>query len=160
MARGRKRTAPEILKMQGSFVKHPERENKLAPVANGQEPEMPSYFNEDEKQKWNELLYDMRQNHIVSSDLREIMIAYCTAYGGWMNARRVVEKSGIVLVKKTDDGAQFKRNPFAVELHKFREEMNRLLPELGLTPSARSKMVANIPKEEDAFTQWLKEAVV
>lgn len=158
MARGRKPTAPEILKMQGSFVKHPERENKLAPVANGQEPEMPSYFNEDEKQKWAELLIDMRKNGILSSDLREIMTAYCSAYGGWMNARRMVEKTGIVLVRKGEDGALIKRNPFSVELHKYREEMNRLLPELGLTPSARSRMVAQIPDDEDPLTEWLRRA--
>jgi len=159
MARGRKKTAPEILKMQGSYIKHPERENKLAPVANGEDPVMPVYFTDDEQQKWNELLEDMRKNGILSSDLREIMIAYCTAYGGWMKARRMVEKLGVVLVTKGEDGAEIKRNPFSVELHKYREEMNKLLPELGLTPSARSKMVANLPPEEDEFTQWLKGAM-
>lgn len=158
MARGRKKISQEILKMQGSFVKHPERENKSAPVANGKDPSMPDYFNDDEKQKWGELLDDMRVNGIVSSDLREIMIAYCTAYGGWIKSRRMVERLGVVLVTKTDDGTDIKRNPFSVELHKYREEMNRLLPELGLTPSARAKMVANLPPEEDEFTQWLKGA--
>lgn len=156
MARGRRKTSQEVLRIQGSFLKHPERENKLAPVANGKEPDMPSYFNEDEKQKWAELLEDMRGNGIVSSDLREIMIAYCSAYGGWMKSRRMVERLGVVLVTKTDSGTDVKRNPFSVELHKYRDEMNRLLPELGLTPSARSKMVANLPPKEDEFMQWLQ----
>jgi P27 family predicted phage terminase small subunit len=98
----------------------------------------------------------MKRNGICSSDLREIMIAYCTAYGGWMLARKAVLKTGIVLVQKTDDGIDAKRNPFSVELHKYREEMNRLLPELGLTPSARARMVATLPPEEDEFDIWLK----
>jgi P27 family predicted phage terminase small subunit len=156
MTKGRKKTAPEILKMQGSYAKNPQRENKSAPKADGQEPEMPHYLNDDEKLKWGQLLQDMKQNGICSSDLREIMIAYCTAYGGWMQARKAVQKTGIVLVQKTDDGIDAKRNPFSVELHKYREEMNKLLPELGLTPSARARMVANVPQEEDAFASWLK----
>jgi P27 family predicted phage terminase small subunit len=155
MTKGRKKTAPEILKLSGSYIKNPQRENKAAPKADGEEPEMPDYFSEDEKFKWGQLLEDMKRNGICSSDLREIMIAYCTAYGGWMLARKAVLKTGIVLVQKTDDGIDAKRNPFSVELHKYREEMNRLLPELGLTPSARAKMVANVPPEEDEFAQWL-----
>jgi len=158
MVKGRKKTAPEILRMQGSFNVHPGRENKNAVKANGQEPQMPDYFTPDEQQKWGELLQDMTNNGILSSDLREIMIAYCSAYGGWMKARRMVEKLGVVLVTKTEDGTEIKRNPFSVELHKYREEMNRLLPELGLTPSARARMVATLPPEEDEFAEWLKRA--
>jgi P27 family predicted phage terminase small subunit len=144
--------------MQGSYDKNPGRENKAAVKANGQEPIMPDYFTLDEQQKWGELLQDMTNNGILSSDLREIMIAYCSAFGGWMKARRMVEKLGVVLVTKTDEGTEIKRNPFSVELHKYREEMNRLLPELGLTPSARARMVATLPPEEDEFAEWLKRA--
>jgi len=32
------------------------------------------------------------------------------------------------------------------------------LPELGLTPSARARMVAKLPPEEDEFAEWLKRA--
>jgi P27 family predicted phage terminase small subunit len=58
-----------------------------------------------------------------------------------------------VLVQKTKDGTDIKRNPFSVELHKYRDEMNKLLPELGLTPASRSKVSANDPDDgkDDPF---------
>lgn len=157
MARGRKKVAAEILESKGAYRKNPQRENKLAPKADGKEPVMPDYFNDDEKEKWREIVADLRANGILSQDCREVMIAYCTAYGGWINARRAVLKTGIVLVRKNDEGqTEVKRNPFSVELHKYRDEMNRLLPEFGLTPSSRSRLIPpKDDKQESAFSALL-----
>lgn len=129
---------------------HPERLNKSAPSADGLQPQMPDDFSDDEKRKWAELVAVLDGNGVLSSDTAEILTAYCTAYGGWMEARRKVRQTGIVLVTKGDDGKpDIRRNPFSVELHKYREEMNRLLPELGLTPASRQKLVMNKLEEED-----------
>jgi P27 family predicted phage terminase small subunit len=60
-----------------------------------------------------------------------------------MKARQLVRTTGIVLVEKSKDGKRtISRNPISVELHKYREEMNRLLPELGLTPASRQKLTS------------------
>ena len=159
MVRGRKPIAPEIHERNGSYVKNPQRKNHFAPQANGIEPRMPDYFDEDETLMRLQLCEDLTRSGLMSTDLREIMVAYCTAYGGWIKAKRAVAKSGMVLISKDKDGnAQAKRNPFSVELHKYREEMNRLMPEFGLTPASRSKMVALQPEEEDPFQMWLEKA--
>ena len=88
MARGRKAIAAEVKQSTGAFRVHPERKNKSAPVADGETPEMPDYFGEHERQKWAELCKDLKQNGVLSSDTREILIAYCTAFfhkqsAGW-----------------------------------------------------------------------------
>ena len=148
MVKGRKPIAAEIKERQGSFRNDPGRRKPDAPGADGLPPEMPEYFNDDECRKWMELEDDLNRNGILSTDCREIMIAYCTAYGGWMRARRSIEKTGIVLKMHDKNGQQYyKRNPFSVELHKYRDEMNRLLPEFGLTPASRQKLVSF--KEEE-----------
>ncbi len=149
MPKGRKRIAPEIHEANGSFRVHPERRNKSAPKSDGQRPTMPADFDNHETKKWEELCAILEGNRLMSTDLIEILVAYCTAYGGWMRAREAVRKTGIVLVQKTKDGGtDIKRNPFSVELHKYREEMNKLLPELGLTPASRSKVSANDPDDD------------
>jgi P27 family predicted phage terminase small subunit len=143
MPKGRKRIAPEIHEANGSFRVHPERRNKDAPKSDGKRPVMPVDFDNHEAKKWEELCSILEGNRVMSSDLIEILVAYCTAYGGWMRAREAVRKTGIVLVQKMADGTtDVKRNPFSVELHKYRDEMNKLLPELGLTPASRSKVSA------------------
>jgi P27 family predicted phage terminase small subunit len=143
MARGRKPIAAEVHKANGTYRIHPERQNKAAPVADGNDPEMPDDFEEHERRKWKELCNDLRKNGVLSSDNREILISYCTAYAGWMKARQLIKTTGIVLVEKGKDGKRtISRNPISVELHKYREEMNRLLPELGLTPASRQKLTS------------------
>lgn len=155
MGKGRRPIAQEIKKVNGAYVKNPNRFNANAPIADGNMPDMPADFNEDEKQKWLELICILDNNGILSSDTAEILTAYCTAYGGWMAARRLVHKTGIVLLQKDADGkVEVKKNPYSAELHKYRDAMNRLLPELGLTPASRQKLVVT-KKEDDAFTEWL-----
>ena len=149
MGRGRKKLAPEIMEASGAYEKNPNRRNKDAPKANGFEPTMPDYFNDEERQKWVELVADLRSMGILSSETRELLIAYCTAYGGWMKARRAVESAGLALVDK--ENGTIKRNPFCSELHKYRDAMNRLLPEFGLTPSARGNLVSLNDDMEDPF---------
>lgn len=142
MGKGKKALAPEILRINGAYEKHPERENKKAPKANGVTPEPPDYFDADELQKWKELAEDLRTMGIMSSDCREQMIAYCVSYGGWIKCRRYVETNGMV-------GLDGRRSPAMTDMHKFQEQMNRLRPEFGLTPSSRGKLVSLKPDDEE-----------
>src|SRR6056297_463216 len=116
MARGRKPIAPEIHEASGAYRKNPSRRIENAIKANGRMPEKPDYFDEHESSKWDELVTDLTENGLLSTDCRELLIAYCTAYGGWMRAREMVRKIGQVLVTKGSDGkSELKRNPFSVE---------------------------------------------
>lgn len=155
MGKGRKSIAAEIKEKLGSFNVHPGRRKKDAPKADGNLPKMPDDFDEHEARKWGEMCDTLRANGILSSDLTEILTAYCTAYGGWMRAREAVKKLGIVMVSKEDGEITLKRNPFSVELHKYRDDMNRLLPEFGLTPASRQKVTATDMAEvdEDPFAK-------
>ena len=158
MTKGRKRIAPEIQAAKGTYRIHPERQNKKAPKVDGLRPVMPEDFDEYESKKWQQLCKILEGNRIMSTDLVEIITAYCTAYGGWMRARVAVRKTGIVLVTKGAEGSELRRNPFCVELHKYREQMNKLLPELGLTPASRGKVSSTDGEDDgdDAFASIMK----
>ena len=158
MTKGRKRIAPEIQEANGAYRVHPGRRNKHAPKVDGLRPSMPEDFDEYETKKWNQLCNILEGNRILSTDLVEIITAYCTAYGGWMRARVAVRKTGIVLISKGEVGNEYKRNPFSVELHKYREQMNKLLPELGLTPASRGKVSSTDGEDQgdDAFASIMK----
>ena len=157
MTQGRKRLAPEVHEAKGTFNVHPERRNKRAPKSDNARPKMPDDFDEHEKKKWGQLCKILEKNRVMSTDLVEILTAYCTAYGGWMRARDAVRKTGIVIIEKTPDGKikDIKRNPFSVELHKYRDQMNKLLPELGLTPASRSRVSSTDPgdSEDNPFAE-------
>lgn len=146
MARGRKPLAPSVHKAQGSYVKNPQRENKDAPKLDGKAPAMPKWFSDEEKIIWRELLKDMKSMGILSSDQRQVMIAYCTAYAGWQMAKRQFDECGGII---TDSRGEPKRHPAGTDMHKHRESLNKLLSEMGLTPASRGKLVSMNLKEDD-----------
>ena len=147
MARGRKPLAPEVHKAKGSYKKDPQRENKHAPKADGKEPTMPDWFSDLEVEMWKELVAYLRQMGVLSSENKELMIAYCTAYAGWQVARKEFVACGGLI---TDAKGEPKRHPAGTDMHKFRETMNKLLPEFGLTPSSRGKLVSMNPTEDES----------
>jgi P27 family predicted phage terminase small subunit len=149
MVRGRKPLAAEVKKATGAYAKNPQRENKAAPVADGQPPEMPKWFGRLEKSKWKELVGDLTKNGVISTDTREILIAYCTAYAHWMEARAKVAETGLAIIGVDKEGnTQITRNTYVTEMSKFRDQMNKLLPELGLTPASRQKL-SSLKLEDD-----------
>ena len=149
MGKGRKPIAAEIKRATGAYVKNPQRENKSAPVADGVEPKMPAWFGRYEKSKWKELVSDLTRNGVISTDTREILIAYCTSYALWMEARAKVIETGLAIVGVDKFGnTQISRNTYVTEMSKFRDQMNKLLPELGLTPASRQKLTSL--KQDDA----------
>lgn len=159
MARGRKPLAQEVKDRSGAYAKNPQRKNKTAPSADGQSPKMPRWLGKHAKEKWKELVADLKSNGVLSTDTREIMIAYCTAYEHWRQAREAVAENGLAIVAFDKEGnRQIVRNAYVAEMHKFREQMNKLLPEFGLTPASRQKLTSLKidDKTEDPFARIME----
>lgn len=145
MARGRKPLAPEVHEHNGSYRKNPNRENKERPVIDGQRPVAPEWFNDQELQVWDAVCGDLEQKGIQDTSNRELLIAYCTAYAGWFECRKMVTENAYTV---TDSHGNVKRHPVATDMHKFREQLNKLIPEFGLSPSSRSRLVS-LKQDED-----------
>jgi P27 family predicted phage terminase small subunit len=47
-----------------------------------------------------------------------------------------------------DNQGNVRRHPVATDMHKFREQMNKIIPEFGLSPSSRSRLVSLKQDEE------------
>jgi P27 family predicted phage terminase small subunit len=117
---------------------------------------MPDWFGEVETQKWNELSVDLKANGVLSSDTREVLVAYCTTYAKWIEAREKVADTGLAIEGFDKDGNRtITRNAYVSEMNKFREQLNKLLPELGLTPASRQKLTSLKldDKKEDPFAK-------
>jgi len=117
---------------------------------------MPEYFDHHAKEKWNELLGDFQTLGILSSDCREIFAAYCIAYSQWRRCLDLVRQTGPALVERDGQRVMIRKNHLSVELHKYAQQMDRLRPEMGLTPSARGRLRSISPtRQEDHFEALL-----
>lgn len=145
MGRGRKRRAAEVVERSNSLAVNPGRYEHLqdAPRANGNVPAAPDYLDDYGMDKWHELVADLTSMGVMSSECREIMISYCTAYSGWRRTMEMVAKSGIAIIDRDANGkVTIRRNALTSEMRMYRQAMDKLLPEFGLTPSARSRLVS------------------
>ena len=120
---------------------------------------MPEFLGELAQEKWHELVSDLSKNGVLSTDTREILIAYCSAYENWRVAMHHVAGTGLAIEGVDKSGnVTISRNGYVTEMHKFREQMNKLLPELGLTPASRQKLTSLKldDKQDDPFAKIME----
>ena len=75
-----------------------------------------------------------------------------TAWGRWVQAERKLEKDGPVLT--SGDGNLY-QSPWLHVANKAWEQMRKILPEFGLTPSSRSRLKINPPNDELSLAELL-----
>lgn len=156
---GRKALAQEVKEASGAYRKNPQRKAVTAPVADGESPDVPKSLCDVARAKWIELIGDLKRNGVLSSDTREMLVSYCTTFAKWMKACQKVDETGLAIHSVDKIGNKvITRNPYVSEMHKFREQLNKLLPEFGLTPASRQKLKSmNLDdKKEDPFAKIME----
>ena len=140
--KGRKPKPREIAMAEGAHIKNPQRYRNTPPPTASQEPQIPEHFQGVAKEEWEAMEALMRPAGMWSATYSATVEMYCEATARYHEARAKVEELGLAI--ETESGV--KRNPFAVELHKAKEQRMKLLVELGMTPSSRGRVSA---KPED-----------
>jgi len=79
-------------------------------------------------------------------------VAYCVAYGRWVEAEKIVADKGAVL--KTANGNLI-QNPYLAVANRAMDNMRKLAQEFGMTPSARVTLPASAPKPLSEFELYL-----
>src|SRR5690606_20560473 len=102
------------------------------------------YLDSMASKAWDDLVDILDQMKILTQADGQLLELYAVSYSQYRQALDNMNKTGKVLITKTAKCTQVRRNPFAVEFHKYRDALNKMLTELGLTPSARSRIHANV----------------
>ena len=98
----------------------------------------------------------MESMSILTQADQSVLALYCSTYAQWRwlaeyvkegNVREISEKGGVTT------------SPEAQQVHKYADRLVKLMAELGLTPSARSRIRVVGDEPQDAFTEWLKGSV-
>ena len=104
---------------------------------------------------WKKLAPLLARMKLFTDADRDALEMYCTAYGHWKDAEEKIREHGAVV--KAPSG-YIQQSPYIGIAKQMREEMRKLLPEFGLTPSSRSRLNVSAglgkPKDEhDDFFQ-------
>ena len=138
MTSGRRPIPTEVKLAQGTT----RDVNYQTPEVERVRPECPKHLDEIGKAEWERLCDLLETMKVLSLSDAPMLQFYCESYSHYRKAEAAVVKVGEVIVKKKKDGTELLRNPFSVELHKYRDALNKMLVEFGLTPSARATLIA------------------
>jgi P27 family predicted phage terminase small subunit len=139
---GRKPLPSEWKVITGTM--RPEKREAFAnePEAPKDEPVMPDTLGAAGQKKWTETTDLMRQMGTLSSAYNDLLQIYCETWETYLDASKWVKKIGLAVVTKDNDTGKItaKGNPFEVCMRNNRKELVRMESELGLTPSAKSRL--------------------
>ena len=152
---GRKPRATAVAEAEGAFVKHPERRNRDEPKPTVGRPPMPTSISENEiaRDCWNRVCDELQAMRVLTKADVFLLEQYAECYSQWRWLSQMVAEGNCREVGSTGSVVT---SPEASQVHKYADRLLRILIELGLTPSARTKIKVVTEKDDDPFSEWLK----
>lgn len=141
--RGRKPIPTAIKVLEGNPGKRPINANE--PKPNKKAPRCPSWLEDEAKKEWKRLAKQMEQLGILTEIDMAAFAGYCQAYARWKEAEEFISKHGTIV--KTPSG-YWQQVPQVSIAQTYLKIMNRFCEQFGLTPSSRSRIVANDDDKE------------
>ena len=154
--RGRKPKPTRFKVIEGNPGKRPI--NGREPQPPGSQPTCPAHLSGPAKAEWKRLAKNLNRMGVLTQVDRAALAAYCQAYGRWVEAERALAETPTLL--KTPAG-YVQASPWLTIANKQLELMHKFMAELGLTPSARSRLAITVPTGpkpwEDPLAEFLDD---
>lgn len=138
---GRKPKPTAVKKLEGNPGKR--KLNTKEPVPATGMPTCPNWLLQEAKNEWKRLAELMNQMGVLTEVDRAAFAAYCQSYARWKEAQEHIDSDGSIF--ETDKGYQ-QQTPWVGIANTNQKLMMQAASEFGLTPSARSKIVAGNTK--------------
>jgi P27 family predicted phage terminase small subunit len=144
---GRRPMPTEWRLINGTARSDDRRAAAVQPDMPQEEPEMPDDIPEEAQWKWLETVELMRQMGTLSVAYSDLLRMYAETWAIYRDATRKVRQIGAAIVKidKKEKTVSVKTNPLERVMRQSRQDLMRMEIELGLTPSAKSRLI--IPKK-------------
>ena len=135
--RGRKPTPTAIKELEGNPGKRPLNTKEPKPVKKA--PSCPKWLEPEAKKEWRRLAKQMEQIGILTEVDMAAFAGYCQAYARWKEAEEFITQHGSIV--KTPSG-YWQQVPQVSIAQTYLKIMNRFAEQFGLTPSSRSRIIA------------------
>lgn len=137
--RGRKPKPNAVKRFDGNPGKRAIRGDEPKPPTSM--PSCPAHLSATAKTEWKRLARVLNEVGLLTQVDRAVLASYCQCYGRWVEAERKLAETPPLL--KTPAG-YVQASPWIAISNKQVELMARLMAEIGLTPSARSRLAISM----------------
>ena len=135
--RGRKPTPTAIKELEGNPGKRPLNKNEPKPTEKA--PPCPKWLEPEAKKEWRRLAKKMEQLGVLTEVDMAAFAGYCQAYARWKEAEEFITQHGSILRTKS---GYVQPVPQVSIAQTYLKIMNRFAEQFGLTPAARSRIIA------------------
>ncbi len=142
--RGRKPKPVELRVLHGSAA---ERARAGVPMPRRKLPRCPDFLTEQQAKIWRQTAGELYDAGLLTELDRDALAAFCVAKSRWLDAEKIVADKGAVI--KTTNGNLI-QNPYLAIANRAQEQMTKLMAEFGMTPSARSRVRAEVQPDRRA----------
>ena len=124
--------------------------NTQEPQPRKKAPRCPVWLEEEAKKEWKRMAKQMEQLGILTEVDMAAFAGYCQAYARWKEAEKFITQHGSIV--KTPSG-YWQQVPQVSIAQTYLKIINKFCEQFGLTPAARSRIVADAreDKEHDAM---------
>jgi P27 family predicted phage terminase small subunit len=105
-------------------------------------PSCPAHLNAAAATEWRRIAKALQRAGVLTSFDRAALAAYCQAWGRWVEAEERLRETPALV--RTPSG-HVQQSPWLLIANRQLELMGRYMVELGLTPAARSRVMADAP---------------
>jgi P27 family predicted phage terminase small subunit len=148
--RGRKPIPTRIKKLAGTY--RPSDGNEPQPEPGM--PTAPAHLDELAREEWNRLAQELFKLGLLTGCDRATLAAYCVCYSRWVTAEKELQAGGVIY--RTAAG-QPAISPWHSVAKNALAQLRGFATELGLSPSARSRIDVEPPQEEDNWQRLWDE---
>ena len=134
---GRKPKPTAVKKLEGNPGKRKLNKKELVP-AKGM-PECPDWLHPEAKAEWERLCEKLSDMGVLTEIDMAAFAAYCQSFARWKEAQEHINSEGATY--ETENGMQ-RPNPYVAICNTEQRLMMSAASEFGLTPSARSRIMA------------------
>lgn len=143
--RGRKPKPTALKVLEGNPGKRELNKNEPK-ISQANPPACPEWLEEEAKNEWNRLAKILFEMGILTDLDIAAFASYCQAYARWREAEEFLTQHGSIVKTKTGYWQQVPQVSIA---HSNQKIMMQAAAEFGLTPSARSRMIAGDAKQAE-----------
>ncbi len=138
--RGPRPTPTATLKLRGSWRGST---RPAEPRPQPSRPTCPAWLSRDAKLEWKRVAPQLHRLGLLTQLDRAALVIYCESWSEWIEAKSAISKSGLVIAGPHGP----RRNPYVFIAARAAEQLLRWSAELGMTPSARSRVTATPPAD-------------
>jgi P27 family predicted phage terminase small subunit len=147
--KGRKPLPSEIKLLTGSR----QPINKREPKPSRTMPTCPKFLQGEARAEWRRISRELHRIGVLTVVDRAALAAYCLAWATMVKATEQLETKEMVIERAFGNLVQ---NPWLQVRNRAMDDMKRFAVEFGMTPSSRSRVVSNAPKEKSEFEIYLE----